>query len=50
VARPRRHVGSVRSLASALSLWCRMANRYQYTVVELREGMVGGKMSGDPHP
>jgi Domain of unknown function (DUF4177) len=24
-----------------------MANRYQYTVVELREGMVGGKMSGD---
>ena len=25
----------------------RMANRYQYTVVELREGMIGGKMSGD---
>jgi hypothetical protein len=24
-----------------------MANRYQYTVVELREGMIGGKMSGD---
>ena len=24
----------------------RMANRYRYTVVELREGMVGGKMSG----
>jgi Domain of unknown function (DUF4177) len=24
----------------------RMANRYQYTVVELREGMIGGKMSG----
>ena len=24
-----------------------MANRYQYTVVELREGMMGGKMSGD---
>jgi Domain of unknown function (DUF4177) len=25
----------------------RMANRYQYMVVELREGMIGGKMSGD---
>ena len=25
----------------------RMANRYEYTVVELREGMIGGKMSGD---
>ncbi len=25
----------------------RMANRYQYKVVELREGMIGGKMSGD---
>ena len=25
----------------------RMANLYEYTVVELREGMVGGKMSGD---
>ncbi len=25
----------------------RMANRYQYTVVELREGIIGGKMSGD---
>ena len=25
----------------------RMANRYKYTVVELREGMIGGKMSGD---
>jgi hypothetical protein len=24
-----------------------MANRYQYTVVELREGMIGGKMPGD---
>jgi hypothetical protein len=24
-----------------------MANRYQCTVVELREGMIGGKMSGD---
>jgi hypothetical protein len=24
-----------------------MANRYEYTVVEIREGMVGGKMSGD---
>ena len=24
-----------------------MANRYQYMVVELREGMIGGKMSGD---
>jgi hypothetical protein len=24
-----------------------MANRYEYTVVELREGMIGGKMSGD---
>ena len=24
-----------------------MANRYKYTVVELREGMIGGKMSGD---
>ena len=24
-----------------------MANRYQYKVVELREGMIGGKMSGD---
>jgi Domain of unknown function (DUF4177) len=25
----------------------RMANRYEYTVIELREGMIGGKMSGD---
>jgi hypothetical protein len=25
----------------------RIANRYQYTVVELRERMIGGKMSGD---
>ena len=24
----------------------RMVNRYKYTVVELREGMIGGKMSG----
>ena len=24
-----------------------MANRYEYAVVELREGMLGGKMSGD---
>ena len=24
-----------------------MASRYEYMVVELREGMVGGKMSGD---
>ena len=24
-----------------------MAPRYQYKVVELREGMIGGKMSGD---
>jgi uncharacterized protein DUF4177 len=24
-----------------------MANRYEYKVEELREGMVGGKMSGD---
>ncbi len=24
-----------------------MASRYEYTVVELREGMIGGKMSGD---
>ena len=24
-----------------------MANRYEYTVVELREGAIGGKMSGD---
>jgi hypothetical protein len=24
-----------------------MANRYKYTVVELREGMIGGKMSGE---
>ena len=24
-----------------------MANRYEYTVVELREGMLGGKMSGE---
>ena len=24
-----------------------MAARYQYKVVELREGMLGGKMSGD---
>ena len=23
-----------------------MANRYEYAVVELREGMIGGKMSG----
>ena len=25
----------------------RMASRYEYTVVELREGMIGGKMSGE---
>ena len=25
----------------------RMVNRYEYTVVELRERMIGGKMSGD---
>jgi hypothetical protein len=24
-----------------------MAGRYEYLVVELREGMIGGKMSGD---
>jgi Domain of unknown function (DUF4177) len=24
-----------------------MTNRYEYKVVELREGMIGGKMSGD---
>jgi hypothetical protein len=24
-----------------------MAGRFEYTVVELREGMIGGKMSGD---
>lgn len=24
-----------------------MANRYEYKVLELREGMIGGKMSGD---
>ena len=24
-----------------------MANRYEYAVVELREGMLGGKMSGE---
>ena len=24
-----------------------MANRYEYKVVEVREGMIGGKMSGD---
>jgi Domain of unknown function (DUF4177) len=24
-----------------------MANRYEYRVAELREGLVGGKMSGD---
>jgi hypothetical protein len=24
-----------------------VAARYQYKVVELREGMIGGKMSGD---
>jgi Domain of unknown function (DUF4177) len=24
-----------------------MANRYEYMVVELREGMIGGKMSGE---
>ena len=24
-----------------------MAQRYEYQVVELREGMIGGKMSGD---
>ena len=24
-----------------------MANRYQYTVVKLHEGMIGGQMSGD---
>jgi hypothetical protein len=48
VARPHRHVGSVRSLAIGCYRYGRhMANRYQYTVVELREGMVGGKMSGD---
>jgi len=25
----------------------RMANRYEYAVAELREGMLGGKMSGE---
>jgi hypothetical protein len=24
-----------------------MANRFEYKVVEVREGMIGGKMSGD---
>ena len=24
-----------------------MAQRYEYQVVELREGLIGGKMSGD---
>ena len=24
-----------------------MPNRYEYKVIELREGMIGGKMSGD---
>lgn len=24
-----------------------MPNRYEYRVIELREGMIGGKMSGD---
>jgi predicted ABC-type sugar transport system permease subunit len=24
-----------------------MSNRYEYKVVELREGLIGGKMSGD---
>lgn len=24
-----------------------MANRYEYKVAELREGLIGGKMSGD---
>jgi hypothetical protein len=24
-----------------------MTSRYEYTVVEVREGMIGGKMSGD---
>ena len=24
-----------------------MANRFEYKVAELREGMIGGKMSGD---
>jgi hypothetical protein len=39
--------GSARRCASARHYGHRMANRYQYTVVELREGMIGGKMSGD---
>ena len=28
-------------------LWSSHGESYKYTVVELREGMVGGKMSGD---
>jgi hypothetical protein len=34
------------SLGGRCNYGRRMANRYQYTVVELREGMIGGKMSG----
>ena len=33
---------------AATRRYCRnMPNRYEYKVVEVREGMVGGKMSGD---
>ena len=35
------------SLGGRCNYGRRMANRYMYTVVELREGMIGGKMSGD---
>src|SRR5215217_4439596 len=33
--------------ADATNYGPRMVNRYEYRVVELREGMIGGKMSGD---
>ena len=32
---------------ASFSIVLGMANRYEYTVVELREGMLGGKMSGE---
>ena len=34
-------------LGTCRSIVLGMANRYEYAVVELREGMLGGKMSGE---
>ena len=34
-------------LGAGRSIVLGMANRYEYAVVELREGMLGGKMSGE---